>query len=198
MILEVGGLAQLAQQCAPQVSALTLLAIARAESGLDPLAIAVNGARRRVYHPTSAAAAAGLARDLIARGENLDLGLSQINSRNLTRLGLTAATAFDPCRSLAASARLLRSDYGRARAAGLAEQEALVSALSRYNTGDERAGVRNGYVARVRQAAARLAPLLGPAGALLDPAPAIADAVRPASASPPWDVFATRPAQLVF
>lgn len=192
MILDAGALAQLAQHCAPTVAPATLLAVAKTESNFDPWVVAVNGPARRVYHPSSASAAANLARLLLARGQNLDLGLAQINSRNLARLGLAPESAFDPCQNLAASARLLQSDYARARSWSPDAQGALQIALSRYNTGDDRKGVQNGYVARVGRAAEGLVPALSTA------APSLAVAPSEPKRPPSWDVFASASSPLVF
>ena len=172
----------LASHCAPQASSQTLLAVAQVESALDPLAIGVNGKTPRRLHPVSAADAINQAERLIADGANIDLGLGQINVRNLGTLGLTIADAFDPCRNLAAAAQVLKADYDRAGPAPGAEQAALRTSLSLYNTGDVFRGFRNGYVAKVVQAADRIVPALQP-----DQHPPIPAA--PPSA-PTWDVFA--------
>jgi type IV secretion system protein VirB1 len=187
VILTLSVLLGLAQQCAPAVAPETLLSVARAESGFDPLVVAVNGAPRRVYHPASAAQAAGLAAGLIAAGQSVDLGLGQINSRNLARLELSLRDAFDPCRNLAASAQILREGYVRAAPAPGAEQRGLKTAFSLYNTGDPARGLANGYVAKVTHAAAIVVPALRVTGA-----------EQPLTAKPPpaaaWDVFASAPA----
>jgi len=60
-----------------------MLAIIRTESGFNPLALHVNGDFRLTAAPRSAAEAAVWANWLIARGYSVDLGLMQINSRNL-------------------------------------------------------------------------------------------------------------------
>src|SRR5258708_3155569 len=148
MPLDVATFLALAPVCAPGVAPATLLAIARVESGLDPLAIGVNGAPHARLHAQSTADAVRRADALIASGRDIDLGLGQINVRSLARLGLTVSDAFDPCRSLAASATVLESGYQSVRATGAAAQLALRTALSRYNTGDPLRGFRNGYVAR--------------------------------------------------
>ena len=182
-MLDPQAVVDLAAQCAPGVAPATLLAIARAESGLDPLAIGVNGARRRpppVSTPTEAAAAA---RTLVAAGRDIDLGLAQINVRNLARLGLTLEAAFDPCRNLAAAAQILREGYARGRARHGPGQAALRVALSVYNTGHAERGFANGYVARV----------VAKAGARLPAAPTAPPAPQPQP--PAWDVFARAASQ---
>ncbi|RAK52776.1 lytic transglycosylase domain-containing protein [Phenylobacterium deserti] len=181
-MLDPAALAALAAACAPQVAPVTLVAVAQVESGLDPLAIGINGAQPRALRPRTAGEAAATARRLIAEGRNLDLGLAQINVRNLGWLGLSVEAAFDPCRNLAAAARVLQAGY-RPHDAARSGTPALHIALSRYNTGRATAGLRNGYVAKVLAAAARLAPRLAP--------PPIASSAPPA-AERPWDVFATR------
>jgi type IV secretion system protein VirB1 len=183
LILALSVLVGLAQQCAPTVAPETLLAVVRAESDFDPLVVAVNGAPRQVIHPANPAAAAMIATRLIAEGKSVDLGLGQINSRNLTPLGLTVADAFDPCRNLAASAQVLQAGYVRAAPVLGDEQAALRTAFSFYNTGDAARGFRNGYVDRVGRAAAKVVPALRTA----------ATSAQDAPAPPAWDVFA-RPA----
>lgn len=193
MPLDPAAVLALAAACAPQVAPQTLLAVAQVESGLDPLAIGVNGPGGRGPRPRTRWEAVVNATGLIAAGRNIDLGLAQINSRNLGWLGLSVADAFDPCRSLAASAQVLAMGYRRAAPRAGREQASLRIALSYYNTGHPRRGVANGYVARVVAAAG--------AAEASDPI-TIADAPTPrqiAVAEPPpaWDVFAragTRPA----
>ena len=183
MSLDPAAVLALALRCAPGVAAETLLAVAQAESGLNPNAIGVNhaAAQSRPPQPRPAPSrpeAVAVARRLLAAGGNLDLGLAQINSANLARLGLTLEDAFDPCRNLAAAGQVLTEDYGAARATTAAPQAALRAALSLYNTGDPVRGFRNGYVARVVAAAAGL------------PAPPLRRALQPNAARPPaWDAF---------
>lgn len=165
MILELAAVLGLAAACAPGVAPETLAAVARAESGFDILAINVNGPGGGRVRPTGAADAVARARALIAAGRSVDLGLMQVNSRNLGWLGLTVEDAFDPCRSVAAGARVL-------------------TAFSGYNTGSPSRGFANGYVARVLAAGA------ANAGAPARPAPA-PTAGTPAPPPPEsWDVWA--------
>lgn len=137
----------LAAACAPGVAPDMLAAITRAESGLHVLALGIPSRAGRIARPTTQAEAIARATRLIQAGHAVDLGLMQINSRNLAWLGLTVANAFDPCRNIAAGARILTS-------------------VSRYNTGDAQRGFANGYVARVLAAAAMNAALPSPAAAL--------------------------------
>ncbi len=162
MPLPVSVFLNLAVACAPQIAPPTLLALSRAESGLDPLAMGVNGRAPRVIHPRSAAAALIIARRLAATRVNFDLGLTQINVRNLARLQLPMAAAFDPCRNLGGGARILAEAYGREAERADRGGDRLKAALSDYNTGDPARGLRNGYVARVYRAAAQVVPPIDP------------------------------------
>ncbi len=137
----------LASQCAPTVAPETVLAIIQTESSGEPFALNVNGGRQPARQ-TNAADAAATARRYVAAGYSVDLGLGQINSRNMRWLGLTWETVFDPCTNVAALARVLTTNYNSVKA-GRDPQTALRVALSMYNTGSQTRGFRNGYVAKV-------------------------------------------------
>ena len=137
----------LASQCAPTIAPETVLAIIQTESNGDPFALNVNGGRQPARQ-SNAVDAAATARRFVAAGYSVDLGLGQINSRNLRWLGLTWETVFDPCTNVAALARVLTTNYNAAKA-GRDPQTALRVALSMYNTGSQTRGFRNGYVAKV-------------------------------------------------
>lgn len=194
MILSLDQMESLAAQCAPTVAAETLLSVAKVESGFNPLAIGVNGKPAITVRAKSKDDAIAKAAALIAAGRSVDLGVAQINSRNLQWLGLSVEAAFDPCRNLAASARVLQEGYARGAAGGVGEQPALQRALSYYNTGHPERGVRNGYVAKVTKAAAQVVPAIRALPELTAPKPA-----APTPSPPKWDVFgaAAEPASFV-
>ena len=139
----------LAAQCAPNVAAQTVAAIIQTESSGDPFALNVNGGRQPAPQG-NAADAATTARRYVAAGYSVDLGLGQINSRNMRWLGLTWKTVFDPCTNVAALGRVLTINYN-AVSNGRHPQTALRVALSMYNTGSLTRGFRNGYVAKVER-----------------------------------------------
>jgi type IV secretion system protein VirB1 len=134
MILPLAVFVHLQAACAEPTTWSLIKKIAITESGLDTDAVHDNTTGQS-YHPPSDEAAAALARGLVAEGHSVDAGIMQINSQNWPRLGLTAETVFDPCRSIAAGSEIL----------------GLVSA---YNTGSLIRGIRNGYAARVISAGA--------------------------------------------
>jgi len=176
MILEVASLLALAGSCAPSVAPETLISIVHTESRFNTLAIGVNSPGARKPTPATRAQAIAAARSLIHQGYNIDLGLGQINSANLGWLGLSVEDAFEPCRNLAAAARVLTTNYQSVARFAPSSDHAIATALSLYNTGDRRRGFRNGYVARVYASASTVIPLIRGGR----PAPVMSAPVMPA------------------
>ncbi len=145
------------------VDPATLAAIVRTESAFRPWSIGINGGARLKKQPSSKEEAVSIAKDLISRGYSIDMGLGQINSANLARLGITVEKVFDPCMNLAAAGTILHENYLSALKNGQTQQHALQSALSAYNTGSFTRGVSNGYVQRVRHSAGYSGPVPVPA-----------------------------------
>lgn len=206
MAYSAATLLALASQCAPSVAPETVLAIIQTESSGEPFALNVNGGRQPARQ-SNAGDAAATARRYVASGYSVDLGLGQINSRNMRWLGLTWETIFDPCTNVAALARVLTTNYN-AVSAGRDPQTALRVALSMYNTGSQTRGFRNGYVAKVIHNAGissipapfdtNVASIALASSATGDPrvvlasenAPLQTSAIRPRPAPPPkWNVF---------
>lgn len=154
--------------CALNVSPVTLEAVARVESGGNFLALNVNRLQGPQPRPVGVADAVRIAEGYIVRGFSVDLGLMQVNSRNLPVLGYTVEQVLDPCTNVAAGGRILTANYADAARRMGEGQPALQAALSAYNTGSFSAGFRNGYVAKY----------VGPGGV-----PALAGGVRQAAAS---------------
>lgn len=184
MIVPLALFTRLAGACAPEVAPGTLAALAAVESRFDTLAIYDNTAHAAL-HPKDQAEAVTLARQAIAAGHSVDLGIMQINSRNLAPLHLSVTDAFEPCPSLRAGAALLAKDYEGGKTPA-EEQAALRAAFSRYNTGTARGGFANGYVAQVISAAKQVVPEIDPGAAA---------ATKPQAAAVPkdWNVFPNSP-----
>lgn len=140
------------QHCALHVHPTILSAVVMQESGGNPLLIH-NNTSGQTYRPKSPGAAAALARQLIRQGDSVDLGLAQINSRNLSWLGLDVQTVFDPCRNLAAAQTMLLDGWKRSGGN-------LRKTLARYNTGkpDGAAGAK--YAASVYSKAGWVIPAI--------------------------------------
>ena len=147
MAYSAAAIVALASQCAPSVAPETVLAIVQTESRGQPFALNVNGGRQPARQ-SNAADAAAIAQRYVAAGYSVDLGLGQINSRNMRWLGLTWETVFDPCTNIASMGQVLTANYNAARP-GRDPQSALRVALSMYNTGSQTRGFHNGYVAKV-------------------------------------------------
>ena len=139
--------------CAPQVDAATARALVAVESGFNPHAIGVvGGALER--QPRTSAEALATASHLQANGWNFSVGLAQINLRNFERLGLTVATALDPCANLRAMQVVLGECFDRSRLTAT-PQSALRQAISCYYSGNFVTGFEHGYVRRVLSSVAR-------------------------------------------
>ena len=210
MSLALSAFLQLAAMFAPSVAPETLVSFAQYESRLEPTAIHDNSTGE-TFLPGTPAAATKLAAALLAQGHSLDLGIMQVNSANLPRVGLMVATAFDPGQSIRAGAVILTEAYQRCRHDGtVAEQPALRCAASIYNTGKEQAGILNGYQARVWRVAEQIVPAIQFAAGAASSAPAATIAPQPAPAAaaassgpvavrvlsapvrpPAWDVYAS-------
>jgi type IV secretion system protein VirB1 len=165
----------LASQCAPSLDQNLIAGIAKHESGLNPLVLHDNTASRS-YAPETVSEARALAADLIhVQGHSVDLGLMQINSRNLAYLGLAESEAFDACHSIEAAATLFR-------------------AISYYNTGSPTRGLAPctdpssppgcGYTPSTITSIQQVKALATMTVSELAP-----PARAPACAAPPWDVW---------
>ncbi|MCM8820184.1 MAG: transglycosylase SLT domain-containing protein [Candidatus Omnitrophica bacterium] len=90
-----------------------LYAIAKVESNFHPYAINVNsgGKSLRSYYPKTKEEAIYIIKELERRGyNNYDVGIGQINSRNIKRYNLKVENLLDPCYNLHMSAFILRKN----------------------------------------------------------------------------------------
>ena len=158
--------------CAPFVAPATLEAVITVESGGNPLAIHVNhGQNPPAAH--TADEASSVASRLIHEGYSVDLGLMQVNSRNLAALGYSVPDMFNGCANVRAGSAILADDYARAVLTATPGQPALRVALSLYNTGSPVTGFTNGYVSRyyINFRPSAIHTLAGPTGRFKDTNP---------------------------
>ena len=83
------------------------MAIARQESDCNPLVINIAG---RDYHPKSSQEALALIREARMRKQGYDLGLMQINSEWLERLGIDPALLLAPNNNIFMGASILAGE----------------------------------------------------------------------------------------
>lgn len=131
----------LIQTCASDVHPVTMNAIIQQESGGNQFALNDNTGKR-TYRPKTINEAAAIARKIIADGGSVDIGLAQINSKNLPRLKLTVEQVLDPCINLQASQTILKEGWERSGGD-------LVGTLSAYNTGKVDSSVGKKYAEKV-------------------------------------------------
>lgn len=153
-------------QCAAQVHPQTMRLVVQHESRGNPFAIGLNSkdGARLSWQPRNKEEAVATAKALQTAGYNFDAGLGQLNSVNIKKLGLTFDQVFEPCTNLKYSAGILHGNYQRAIKQYPDNHNALLAALSAYNTGNFQAGFKNGYVKKV----------LAQAGKTVSPIPIVA------------------------
>jgi type IV secretion system protein VirB1 len=183
MSLTLAAVMALSQRCAPGIALEALVPQVRVESHFSELAIGINNGP--VVRARSVPDAIDIATRYIRAGYSVDLGLAQINSHNLRRLGLTVEQAFDPCTSLRAAEVVLTENYN-AVSDGRTQTDAIEATWSLYNSGSPSRGMRNGYVRKVWSAAATLVPQMQ---AMLngDQTPVLAASDAPAPVGAPSD-----------
>ncbi|KAB1469241.1 lytic transglycosylase domain-containing protein [Cronobacter sakazakii] len=140
---------QLVAKCAPGINADSKVAvgIVKTESAGNPFSIGINTKGIRLKRqPETLLEAIEVATWLAKNRYNFDAGLAQINSVNINKLldgdlDFRMRKVFDPCSNLQLAQTIFNSCYDMTGSTA--------GALSCYNTGDGKKGIRNGYVARV-------------------------------------------------
>jgi len=135
----------IAKLCANSVHPQTIIEIAKTESNLNQFAVNVNGIDKsfQINKLSDALEVVEIAKE---KDKTFDVGLMQINSRNLERFGIKPQDAFEPCLNIRLGAIIISEFYQRAIRHTNDPQVALQKALSAYNTGSLVDGFSNGYV----------------------------------------------------
>jgi len=152
----------LIQSCASQAAPSTMLAVARTESALHPYAISINGPKQvsravglsnleiqLARQPRSKQEAIQWVRWLLGHGITVSIGLLQVNTENAGLFHLRPEQLFEPCTNIAVGSALLAQAYATERRLAPNDPDALLRALSIYNSGTYDLGFDNGYVATV-------------------------------------------------
>jgi type IV secretion system protein VirB1 len=147
-MLAAAEIVALALACAPSVEVGTAQAIIRRESGGNPYAIGVVGAKLS-HQPRTKEQALYVANVLKDAALEFDVGIAQIRTTNLTKLGVSIEQALDPCQNMQLMQFLLVEAHQRAQRQGYKGAGASIAAVSAYNTGNFVRGLQNGYVGNV-------------------------------------------------
>jgi len=152
----------LIQRCAPQAAPSTMLAVARTESALHPYAISINRPKQvartarllnleiqLARQPRSKQQAVLWMRWLLTHGITVSVGLLQVNTENARLFHLRPEQLFEPCTNIAVGSALLAQAYATEKRRAPNDPDALLHALSLYNSGTYDLGFENGYIATV-------------------------------------------------
>jgi type IV secretion system protein VirB1 len=151
-ITSAGDFEAMARRCAPNIHPGTLRAVVTTESSHNPFAIGVVGGYLS-RQPGNVEEALEVVKELEAQGFNYSLGISQVNKKNLKRVGLDLESAFDQCKNLRAGGQILQDCYLSAKQNRMNDSEAMQAALSCYYSGNFTTGIRLGYADKVIAAA---------------------------------------------
>lgn len=127
-------IADLYATCGPWVHPDTIAAVVAVESGGLPLAI---GTHHGAIFPHTRAQATRALGAALRTESSVDIGLMQINSQWLPKLNLRADALLDPCVNVRVGAAILARNFVAASRAGRTHLQALVAALSVFNSGSE-------------------------------------------------------------
>jgi type IV secretion system protein VirB1 len=125
--------------CGPWVHPDTLRAVAVVESAANPWAI---GTPHGAFVPRTRSEAKRILARALRTESSVDIGLLQINSQWLPRLHIAPDQLLDPCTNVRVGAAILAANFVAASRPGRSHLQALVAALSSYNSGSETAAVR--------------------------------------------------------
>jgi type IV secretion system protein VirB1 len=146
------------QQCAPHIAVNTMQAIIKTESRGNPLAISLNRGKKLLYQPRNLEQAVRWVNYLEQHHYNFDVGLAQVNIRNIHKYGYHASELLDPCKNLYLASKILQLNYIKALPRSTTRRDALYKAISAYNSGNYKQGFHNGYVNKVVMNAIKIIP----------------------------------------
>lgn len=135
----------------PYAHRSVMTAIVKVESGGNPWAININSknGQRLLYPAKSLEQAQAWVRWFVANNYNIDIGIAQINIKNIQKQGLNPVSFLEPCTNLKMAGQILKANYVSASKNSTSSDDAVKKAISAYNTGNYRSGFTNGYVGKV-------------------------------------------------
>ena len=153
---------RLQSTCLPTAPLSTLRAVIQVESRGNPNAMQIDfpkgllkrwrlpeGTLRLKRQPTNEREALDWLAYFQSYDIFVDLGLMQVSTAEAKRRGISPESLLEPCTNLRVGWQILEDAYQIEKKTYGPGQEALQHAISRYNTGDPRRGIANGYLARV-------------------------------------------------
>ena len=131
-----------------------MAAIVKTESNNNPFAININDKNnkhiRLAYQAKTLKQAQNWVTYLEKNKYNFDVGIAQINIKNIHKYGYTVTQALDICTNLKLASLILKQNYNQAlNTTNHSQQDAIKLAISAYNTGNYHSGFSNGYVNKV-------------------------------------------------
>jgi type IV secretion system protein VirB1 len=154
------------KSCAPYAALNTMLAVATTESEFRPYAISVNNPQKIASRlgltnqaielqrqPNSKLEAVLWMRWLLQHRISVSVGLLQVSTDNAARFHLDPERLFEPCTNISVGANLLAEAYAAQKLAAPNDPDALLHALSIYNSGTANFGFYDGYVDRILKSA---------------------------------------------
>lgn len=165
-----GGVVQNATElmsvCAPRIGMQTMDRLTYTESKWNAYAIGINYGKWRLKHPPRTKAEAVVTAKYLLdtygrlKDFSIDVGVAQINSNNLAKLGVSLEDLFDACSNLRVAEKVLVDWCYKPAAWKLyrrsegnlsydERQRVLAAALSCYNAGNYSRGIANGYAGKV-------------------------------------------------
>lgn len=126
-------------------------AIVKVESGGNPWAMNINSksGQRLLYQAKTLEQAQAWVRWFVANNYNIDIGIAQINIKNIQKAKMDPVDFLDPCINLRMAGQILKGNYDTASKSSYSTDDAIKKAISAYNTGNFRYGFTNGYVGKV-------------------------------------------------
>jgi len=139
-----------AETCGPDVHPVTTVAMIKAESRYQPLAVR-NNTSKQTFYPATIDEARVLVEGFAAKGDRLAIGLMQVTTPWVTRYNIKPADLLDGCTNVRIGTSILRANYEACTRVGRSPKATLECALSMYWSGDDAVG--GAYVNQVYQLA---------------------------------------------
>ena len=134
----------------PYAHRSVMTAIVKVESGGNPWAININKKGVKLLtQPKTKEEAINWINWFNDRNYNIDIGIAQVNIKNIKKMGYTPTDFLDPCLNLKVASMILLDNYKGSLKYTNDQNDAVKLAISAYNTGNYKSGFTNGYVQKV-------------------------------------------------